>query len=161
MANSMKLKWKGRKRAGRDTGGRKDLHRVQLKPDPILRDLTLDVAEEGLRLIGVDLADLIDGRPVGPEPPIELDKGRRFLEAVLVNHAEYNLRAMPFDVAGTFLAILAANFFFHASMLVKGPRSIRIGSWSKEDSGSPGLGGVMLARIHQLLSESEHTSGGS
>lgn len=145
-----KLKWL-RRVTGRDAGGRDDLHEVRLKPDPIMRDITLNVAEEGLRLMGVSLDDLINGREVHPEPPIEISKGEKFLRAVLVNHAEYNIRAMPLDMAGSILSVIGANFFFHASKLVRTPRPIHIGSWSPVDSENRGLVNEMRAGIMRRI----------
>lgn len=145
-----KLKWKQRMK-GRDTDGREDLHVTTLKPDPILKTITLDVAEEGLRLLGVSLDDLIAGREVHPQPPIDPGKGEKFLRVVLVNAGEYNIRAMPIDTAGAILSVIGAEFFFHASNLVMQPPTIRIESWLHGDSGRRGLKDQMMEGITRRI----------
>lgn len=103
--------------------------KIVLQPAPVLKTITYDVAERGLRFMGVDLDDFMerDGDPPQPQP-VPLSKGPAFLDAVLENADQIDLRSMPLDRAQAALGIVAANFFMGCLMASIGQ------PWNDDDS---------------------------
>lgn len=85
---------------------------VVLHPAPVLKDVTLDVAERGLRMMGVELDDFMqrDDPPPDPHPP-KMSQAQAFFDVVLENADAYDLAAMPLDRAQGAVAVVAANFY--------------------------------------------------
>lgn len=87
---------------------------IRLHPEPVLKSITLDVAEEGLRFLEIDIDAFVSARgEARPVPkPVAPSRAKEFLEAVLENSKAFNIDAMPADRALVVLETVAAAFFF-------------------------------------------------
>lgn len=80
---------------------------VTLSPDPVIKDITMGLAQQALALLDTDFGALLQGDPIKPVAP---RAPRQFLELVLENASDYDLDAWPPDYLRAAAEIIAAHF---------------------------------------------------
>ncbi len=113
------FRWKMRRRKG--------VRSAELRPVPVMREVTYDLFERVCILLGVDPDQMFRGA-VGildiETPP--LSKAQPLLEMLCTNAARYDVREMPPDRVEALLGVLVADFFLRA--LQPGKSNIATGS---------------------------------
>lgn len=93
---------------------------VELEPSPVLRVITMDVAERGLALLGVEFDAFLDGEGEWATLQMPFSRAAEFFDIVLANSDQYDLKKMPLKLLRPMVETIAAAFFFACLATLKG-----------------------------------------
>ena len=113
----------------------KDGYILEIKPAPVVKDITFDIFERGCLLLGIDPDELLTGefdtRDL-PEPP--LAKTKEFLSLVLTKPELYDVGSWEPDKARYFVSMVAVSFMVGSFVNLRKPAVIQATS-----SNEPGM----------------------